>query len=160
MPMILTDKERQIVTFPLIDDDLELIFVEKRFAIAPDNEIPVYGFIMQNRGSGLEMGAINIKAGYTENIIKFRGNIGFAVNKAFRGHRYSGRSCLLLKAILQSLNVNPVYITCNPDNVASKKNIETTGATFLEEIIIPDNSSYSKYYPQDSRRKLRFRWDI
>jgi hypothetical protein len=53
----------------LIDDDLTLVFFEKAGVSPPDTSIFTYRFIMRNTNSGEEIGGINIKAGYTENII-------------------------------------------------------------------------------------------
>jgi hypothetical protein len=52
----------------LVDDELQLAFIKKDQTSAPDNDIPVYRFQMINVHSLLEMGEINIRAGYTENI--------------------------------------------------------------------------------------------
>lgn len=144
----------------LIDKELELIYIGKNNISEPDNHLFAYRFVMKNVESHEEMGGINIKGGYTENIINYRGNIGFAVNDNFRGHRYSSRSCILLIPIIKYLGLNPVWITCNVDNHASRKNIESIGAKYLETITIPDYSAYAKYYPENARQKLRFRWDV
>ena len=146
--------------FPLIDNELKLIYIGKDNVSEPDNHLFAYRFIMSNIESQEEMGGINIKAGYTENIINYRGNIGFAVNNNFRGPRYSSRSCILLIPIIKYLGLNPIWITCNIDNYASRKNIEFIKAKYLETVTIPDDSLYATYYPEKARQKLRFRWDI
>ncbi len=154
------DEITLITELKLHDDDLELVFSEKGKVNPPDADVDVYRFKMISRISGEIMGDINIKAGYTENIVKYRGNIGFTVHENFRGHHYSARSCLLLIPVIKILGLNTLYITCNTDNYASRKNIELLGAEFVEEIAIAADSAYAAFYTEDSRHKLRYVWQV
>jgi len=54
----------------LKDDDLHLHFKEIKPVSEPDTNIFAFHFSMQNTMTREEMGGINIKAGYTENIEK------------------------------------------------------------------------------------------
>jgi tagatose 1,6-diphosphate aldolase len=144
----------------LIDEDLRLVLVKQGMASEPDSTITVYKYKMKNVHSGAEMGEINLRAGYTENIKLYRGNIGFAVFEPFRGHHLSGRSCLLLKPFIRSLGLEIIWLTCNIDNVASQKNLALTGARYLDTIRVPDDSPYAPFYPPYACIKLRYRWDV
>ncbi|MBF0546592.1 MAG: hypothetical protein HQM08_19255 [Candidatus Riflebacteria bacterium] len=144
----------------LIDDDLKLAFIEKTYTSPPDLSVPVYKFRMESSFSGEEIGGINLRAGYTENIILFRGNIGFTVLEKFRGKHFSARSCILLKPIIKNLDLPTIWLTCNLDNNASRKNLEYIGATYVETIKIPENSPYLEFYPPEARIKMRFKWQI
>ena len=135
-----------------------LVLLVKKPVSAPDSGIPGYAFLMRNTASGAEMGRINLRAGYTENIRLYRGNIGFTVLEAFRGHRYAARSCRLLEPLIKSLNLDPIWLTCNVGNTASRKVIESLGAGYAGTAEIPRDSPYLRYYPEGARRKLRFRW--
>ena len=126
----------------------------------PDTTVPVYKFKMVHTRLDVEMGEINLRAGYTENIELYRGNIGFTVYEGFRGDHLSGRSCLLLKPFIQSLELATIWLTCNLDNVASKKNLEHIGARYVDTTRVPDDSPYAAHYPAHARLKLRYRWDI
>lgn len=154
------DEINYLSQLKLIDDELELVFSERKRVTAPDNNLFAYHFKMKNKKSGDEMGEINIKAGYNENIINYRGNIGFTVYKNYRGHHYSGRSCILLIPVIKFLKLNPIWITCNIDNHASRKNIEKIGAVYIETTTISETSPYFQYYPVGARKKLKFKWEI
>ena len=54
----------------------------------------------------------------------YYGNIGYFINRAYRGNNYAFYACLKL---LEIIDHNEIYITCNPDNVASKRTIEKLG---------------------------------
>lgn len=142
------------------DRDFELVLNEKTMATEPDATVPVYKFKMIHAHSGREMGEINLRAGYTENIELYRGNIGFSVYEGFRGNHLSGRSCLLLRPFIQSLGLEAVWLTCNADNVASERNLVHIGAQYVDTTHVRDDSPYTAYYPVNARVKLRYRWDI
>lgn len=144
----------------LVDHDLSLTFAGKEGVSPPDTDVVAYHFTMNHACTGEKMGRINIKAGYTENIIRYRGNIGYTVYEKYRGNHYSSRSCRLLVPVLRYLGMNPVYITCDADNVASRKNIEALGAEFLGIERITESSPYCPYYPEKARVKLRYRWEV
>jgi tagatose 1,6-diphosphate aldolase len=147
-------------TANLIDEELRLVFVEKHMASEPDTNVPVYRFRMTNELSTVEKGEINLRAGYTANIELYRGNIGFTVFENFRGHYLSGRSCLVLKPFIRSLGFETIWLTCNSDNLASKRNFEYIGALYVDTRSVPDDSPYAAFYPKHAREKLRYRWEI
>ena len=144
----------------LIEEELRLILKETGLASEPDTTVPVYKFKMVHTRSGVEMGEINLRAGYTENIELYRGNIGFTVYEGFRGGHLSGRSCLLLKPFIGSLGLETIWLTCNADNVASERNLVYIGAQYVDTTHVRDDSHYAAYYPVHARVKLRYRWDI
>jgi predicted acetyltransferase len=124
----------------MVDDDLHLVFLEQKKVSEPDTDVDAYFFKMKSLQTGEEMGGINIRAGYTENMVNFRGNIGYAVAEKYRGHRYSARSCVLLIPVIKALGLNPIWLTCNMDNEASKRSIESIGARFVDTTVIPESS--------------------
>lgn len=153
-------KEENLKKFQLIDRELELVFNGEREVSEPDVGIKAYYFKMQNAFTGEEMGFINIKKGMSENIKKYRGNIGFEVFEKHRGNNYSSRSCKLLVPIIKFLGFEFVYITCNSSNYSSKKNIEKLGARLLETLYIDENCKFSRYYEGESRIKLHYIWEL
>lgn len=142
------------------DGELELRLVGNSKATMPDNTIDTLHFKMINTKTNNEMGELNCRLGYSENIVQYRGNIGFTVYEQFRGHEYAKRSCLLLVKLLQDLDLSVIWLTCNKNNIPSKKTIENIGATFVEIKAMPESYEFLKFYPQESRVKLRYRWNI
>jgi predicted acetyltransferase len=142
--------EQLVRSFKMIDGDLELML----------KEIGKTSSRMVHQPSGVEVGGLNFRVGYTENVIQYRGNIGFTVFEKFRGHNYSARSCQLLLPLLKHLQFSPIWITCNVDNLPSRKSIEKLGATYVDTLSIPDSYEFVRFYPPEARKKLRFRWDV
>ncbi|NQY80628.1 MAG: hypothetical protein HRT47_09970 [Candidatus Caenarcaniphilales bacterium] len=102
------------------------------------------------------MGDINIKNGFSQNIINYRGNIGFTVKEEFRGNKLALRSVKLITPVLKFLELEKIYIICNKNNLASKKTIELFGAEFIEEAKIPEDYEFIEFYPEESRTKLSY----
>ena len=153
-------KRRPLPAENLIDEELRLVLKDTGPASEPDAAVPVYKFKMIHARAGTEMGEINLRAGTTENIELYRGNIGFTVLPAFRGHHLSGRSCLLLKPFIRSLGLETIWLTCNPDNIASERNLVYAVARYVDTRHIADDSPYAACYPVHARTKRRYRWRI
>ena len=81
-------------SFQMIDENLKLILTEIGPTNPPDEILEVLKFDMVDRSSKTRMGGINLRLGYTDNVVQYRGNIGFTVFETYRGHSYSARSCL------------------------------------------------------------------
>lgn len=142
------------------DDDLRLVLDQCGFASAPDGNIPVYAFSILSRQSGNEVGKINLRSGYTQNIELYRGNIGFTIHDGHRGHGYAAKACLLLLPFVRELGLPAIYLTCNRTNIASRKSIERLPVSFLGEMRIDDGSPFTAYYGNEARDKLRYVWRI
>lgn len=113
---------------------------------------------MIDTNTGQEAGNINLKAGYSDNIVNYRGNVGFTVYENFRGNHFSSRACRLLIPLFNILDMPKIWITCNLGNIASRKSIEAFGATYIDTRTMPDESPLIRYYKKESRTKLRFLW--
>lgn len=139
----------------LIDDDLELVLVEEYPGDPEINFVPAYKFEMRLAGTSQMIGNIELRVGNTNHIVMYGGHLAYAVNPAHRGHRYAARSCKLLLALALSHNLETLWITCNPDNIASAKTCELAGAALVEVVDLPkDNDMYQKGERQKCRYKI------
>ena len=93
--------------------------------------VPEYKFNMIHIPSGNVMGEICIRVGLTQKMKEYGGHIGYHVLEPFRGQHYAARSIKLLIPLLKRLGINPVVITCSPENLASAKTIEASGAKLV-----------------------------
>jgi predicted acetyltransferase len=141
----------------LIDGDLELVLVKKRAGDPDRNYVPVYKFKMTLAGQGVEVGAIELRVGDTERIVLYAGHVGYRVNPEHRGHRYAARACRLLLPLARRHGLKTLWITCNPDNVASRRTCELASAELVEIVDLPQDNDM---YRRGERQKCRYRIDL
>ena len=141
----------------LTDEDITLELV----TIVPGNPlkgwVPAQHYQIQKASSKEPIGQIDLRLGYTLDLVRYGGHIGYRIEKSFRGHHYAAKACLLLKPIAEQLGMDVLWITCNPDNWASRKTCEYIGAKFIEIVDLPE---YSDMYQEGERQKCRYRWII
>ena len=103
---------------------------------------------------GSDAGHINFRVGDTEHVLVCAGHIGFEIAEAFRGRRYALQACHAIAPFVRSI-YRSVTITCDPDNLASRRTIERLGAEFVDEVAVPP---HDPHYQRGSRIKRRYRW--
>lgn len=86
--------------------------------------------------------------------IVFWGHIGYNVKEIFRGNSYAYHACIVIAPFVRFVYSN-VFLTCNPDNLASKKTIEKLNCKYLGEININENE---QAYKNGERTKCRYLW--
>lgn len=144
--------------FRQVDGNLSLEFHRRDKTTAPDNKIFSYKFKIIDTDTGQEAGNINLKAGYSKNIVNYRGNIGFTIYENFRGNHFASKACRLLIPLFKILDMPKIWVTCNVNNHASQKSIAAFGATYIDTRTIPKESPLISYYAEEARTKLRFLW--
>jgi tagatose 1,6-diphosphate aldolase len=141
----------------LIDNDLELVLTEVYSGNSFQQEVPAYHFRMTRASQGTPLGEIELRIGNTSDLLLYVGHIGYGVHPEARGHRYAARSIRLLLPLARSHDLTTLWITCNPDNWASRRTCELAGFTFVETVDLPPTS---KLYQADERQKCRFRLEL
>jgi tagatose 1,6-diphosphate aldolase len=62
---------------------------------------------------------------------------------------------MLLLPLARTLGIDPLWITCDPENVASRRSLEIAGAEFIEIVDVPEDCGIRKY--GGKMRKCRYR---
>ena len=142
---------------PLVDSDLSLVLFSTRGGNRRQGLVPAYIFHMVHVDSAQVMGYISLRVGNTPHIMLYAGHIGYRVEPACRGRRYAARSCRLLMPLARRHGLNPLWITTNPDNIASRRSAELAGAQFVEIVALPRDTDM---YLKGEREKCRYRLDL
>jgi len=119
--------------------------------------VPVYSFGIYKNGTDRRVGGINFRSGSNEHIDFYAGNIGYTIIPLHRGNAYAAKACALLKDFIHTLGFESVIITCNPDNLPSKRICEKIGARYIDHVKIP---KYDALYRIGEREKYRFEWRV
>jgi tagatose 1,6-diphosphate aldolase len=141
----------------LVDNNLELLLVERYPGDPHVGYVPAYKFKMARTGQQEAIGNIDLRIGTTHDLIMYGGHIAYSVEPEHRGHKYAARACRLLFALAKQHGLTEVWITCNPDNVASRRTCELAGATLIEIVDLPE---YSDMYQEGERQKCRYRVEL
>jgi predicted acetyltransferase len=138
----------------LVDDDLELILAGKHPGDPATGRVPAYSFRMVAAGGGIDIGGIQLRVGNTKHILMYAGHIGYGVHTEHRGHRYAARACRLLLPLARRHGLGALWITCNPENTASRRTCELAGAELVDIVDLPEDTDMVQ---QGERRKCRYR---
>ena len=137
----------------LRDNELILRLKDALMDVSGVEPIPTYRFQMVNDVSAETMGGLNLRIGTDENLVRNRGHIGFTVDGAYRGHGYAGRGCLLVLQLARNHGLGSLWITCDPDNMPSRRTCERIGARLVEVVSVPEGT---EAYAAGARRKCRY----
>ena len=138
------------------DRDLRLILADRTPAERNLWGVPAYTFHMHSPQDEY-LGRIRLRVGWNDHVIRYAGQVGYAVEPSHRGNHYAERSCRLLVPLARQHGMTSLWITCQPDNVASRRTLERLGAVCTGIIDVPPE------YPLDAgaeRKKLCFRYDV
>ena len=141
----------------LADNDLLLVLKKKSSADPAKGYVPAYKFEMRLSGQQETIGNIDLRVGDTERLRMYGGHLAYGVAPNFRGHHYAARACRLLLPLARQHGITELWITCNPDNIASRRTCELAGAVFVEIVDLPEDIDM---YQEGERQKCRYRIDL
>jgi predicted acetyltransferase len=75
----------------------------------------------------------------------------------YRGNHFAGRALRLLKPLARRHGLSELWITCNPENAASRRTCEFAGAELTEIVDLPPHVDM---YQEGERQKCRCRLDL
>jgi predicted acetyltransferase len=138
----------------LVDRELELILIEQYGGNPAFGYASAYRFKMVNTYDGRELGRIDLRIGNSHDLRMYSGHIGYRVHSAHRGQRYAARAVRLLLPLARHHRLGTLWITCNPDNYASRRSCELAGLELVEIVNLPPNN---EMYQRGERQKCRYR---
>ena len=137
----------------LRDGDLRLDVIE--YGPHRVHKVPTYHFRMVHAAREDELGLINLRVGSTPHIQLYAGHIGYLVHEPHRGNRYATRSVRLILPLARQHGLDPVWVTCDPDNLASRRTLELVGATLVEIVKVSEDCVIRQYgHPYKCRYRL------
>jgi tagatose 1,6-diphosphate aldolase len=132
--------------------------------------VPAYHFWMRSRcnesashgaaaaaASFSILGGLNLRLGHTPNLERVIGHIGYSVYPFARGRHCAERSCRLLLPLARRCGMRTLWITCNPDNLPSRRTCERLGARMIDIIPVPTEHPL---YVRGEKEKCRYRLDL
>lgn len=115
-----------------------------------------YVYHILDADSGEHIGRMELRLGHAP-AIDFLGNVGYSIRPHYRGHHYAARACRLLAPIAREKGMDYLTITCDTDNEASRKTIESLGAVPLGKL---ERKVYLNAGQSYRHEKYNYRWDL
>lgn len=100
--------------------------------------LPTYHFKICSLDA-TKLGECDFRIGHNEKVY-YGGNIGYQIDPNFRGHHYAAKACILLFELAKLHGMEYVLITCNPENIASRKTCEFAGGKFEKIVDLPEGN--------------------
>ena len=82
-------------------------------------------------------GGISLRIGDTEDLRQWVGHIGYHVYPKAQGQHLAERACRLILPLAKANDLDELWITCNPENAASRRTCERLGATLVDTVTVP-----------------------
>lgn len=96
------------------------------------NRVPSYHFDIILKNLNKRIGYIDFRVALNERLSVYGGHVGYGIDTEFRGHNYAAKSCLLLFEFIKKHNLKEILITCDPNNIASKRTCEIIGGKLIK----------------------------
>jgi predicted acetyltransferase len=102
-------------------------------------------------------GGISLRIAWTKEVEVYYGHVGYHVYPPFRGRRYAERAVRLLLPLAKSHGLKVLWITTNPENLASRRTCERLGARMVEIVNVPRRHAL---YHRGDHHKCRYRLEL
>ncbi len=154
-PKSFQGKTNHLMSRTLTDKEIILRLAKKKTGKRRGEWLPALHYTIHLPGSEVVIGNIDLRLGYSTHVVRYGGHIGYGINPQWRGNHYAGKACKLLKAVAIEHGMDVIWITCNPENLASRKTCEWLGLELVEIVDVPPDN---ELYKRGEKRKCRFRW--
>lgn len=111
-----------------------------------------YRYRIFEKKTSQAVGWANFRIGTPSQVYLF-GHIGYAVDEPHRGNGYAYQACLCLFSMARRFDMDEIIITCDPDNLPSRKTLEKLDGVMLEIAPVPESS---EMYAEGDREKCVF----
>jgi tagatose 1,6-diphosphate aldolase len=118
--------------------------------------VPAHHFTITLTASREPVGLLSLRVGRSEWLERHAGHVGYAVAERHRGNRYAARALRLVAPLAWRSGIVPLWITCNPENLASRRTCEIAGAKLVDIVALPPGNDM---YARGDRFKCRYRLD-
>ena len=109
------------------------------------------------QGSRKEIGRISYRDGESRCVFYY-GHIGYHIDPPWRGRHYAYRACRLIREEMLRSGKASVVITCDPDNLPSRKTCEKLGCLYEGTVDVPEDIR-RKYEISEVKRRYIWRLD-
>lgn len=138
----------------------DVIELHERFETRPifskDEGTNIYYEIIEKNSNDIA-GYCDLRTGMNQELY-YLGQIGYHVYPKYRGNHYAYEACLLLFEIAKKeYGMTEMLITCDPDNIPSRKTLEKLNGELVEITTVPEGVSI---HLQKDQEKCIFKYQL
>ena len=137
-----------------------VLALELREFTASDPErgwVTAYHFVIRHSESNQPVGLISLRVGSNDSLRLYAGHVGYAIAEPFPGNRFASRAVWLMLPLTRIVDLDPLWITCDPTNAASRRTCEIIGTEYQEDVLVPE--SHERYL-NGARVRSRYRLSL
>lgn len=120
--------------------DFDKYLNELEIKFDTDDKVSDSVFFLLYKDENKFIGASNIRHKLNEYLLNYGGHIGDGIRPTYRNKGYGNKLVYLSLQEAKKLNINKVLMTCNKNNIASRKTIVKNGGIFENEIVEPSSN--------------------
>lgn len=114
-------------------DIVQKMIDDKDLSKLPENYVPSYDYFLVD--DDIFIGKINIRIELTEHLLRYGGNIGYAINPKYWKQGYGTKILKLGLEKAKEIGLkDKVLITCDDDNIGSSKVIENNAGILENKV--------------------------
>ena len=125
---------------------LELLKRKSRLETCPEGLVPDSSYLCIRRADDRLVGMINIRHVLNDYLENYGGHIGYSIRPADRGRGYGKEQLRLGLQECIKLGINPVLLTCEPWNAASRQVILSLGGVYEDSRTNPEGKNLMRYW--------------
>ena len=119
-------------------------------------DVPLYVMHIMTAENSQIVGQITLQVAPARKVY-YIGHIGYRVEEAFRGNNYALKACRLMFEQARKHKMKELIITCNPDNLPSRRTLEKLGGKLTGIVPVPQ---WHELYHKGDRDKCVFVFKI
>ena len=139
----------------LSDSVISLVPVRISEADPAKRHVPSCTYLVLPRKGGVA-GSVQFRFGDATGELYYPGHIGYRIKKSFRGNGYAEKSIRLLLPYAARVGFGEIWVSCRPENIASRISCEKAGGTLRETVPVPpSHEMYAQGYREACRYSFR-----
>ena len=92
------------------------------------------------------VGCMQVHNVLNERMKRFSGHVGYSVRPSERRCGYAKRMLAKAKDYLSSFGFDEIYVSCLPENEASRRTITANGGKYVETVFLESDGVYLERY--------------
>ena len=135
----------ELINTENIDEWFKKIEIYSNDKTVPKNRVAATQFIAVRKSDNKIVGMVNVRHRLNETLLLYGGHIGDNVRKSERGKGYATEQICLALKFCKKLGIDKVLITCDRENIASRKSIIKNNGVKENEVFV-DGITYERFW--------------